>query len=105
MNDLRSIRHSAGLTQDNLAQLTGLSQPHIASIEAGVVLPRKRTRKRIEGLLGAEIDWQQTLSSDKEHVTRQMIEMLNLQAEGVLERIGHVKRVLHTIEQNLKPLQ
>ena len=102
MQDLRTVRETKRLTQQGLSKLVGLSQPHLASIESGKLLPQKKTRIRIEGILGKTIDWQQTISYDRENVTRQMIELLNIQAEGVLERVGHVKRIVNEIEKTLK---
>ena len=105
MNDLRSIREERRLTQQDLAGITGISQPHIQALEAGKYLPQLRTRKRIEQILGAEIDWLATTSGDKDHITRQLLEMLNIEAENVLERISHVRRILHEIEQSIKAIE
>ena len=40
---LRQARRAAGLTQRQLATLTGLKQPAIARIESGAVIPRVDT--------------------------------------------------------------
>jgi len=105
MSNLRTVREQKRLTQQDLAGITGISQPHIQALEAGKYLPQRRTRKRIEQILGAEIDWQLTITFDKSHITAKMIELLNLQADGVLERVTHVKRLLHSIEQSLKTIE
>lgn len=99
--DLKSVREQKRLTQKDLSDISGLSQSHIASIETGQLLPRKATCKRIERLLGSVIDWQKTLSADKPYVTDQIVEMLNLSADGALERVQHVKKVLHQIENEI----
>ncbi len=106
MNDLRSIREQRKLTQEDLSSLSGLPQSHLSALENGRFLPNKKTRKRVEQIVGHySIDWQQTVTGDKDYITRQLVELINLQVEGVQERIGHVKRVLQTIEQNLKTLE
>ena len=105
MQDLRTIREQRKLTQVDLSSLSGLPQSHLSALENGRYLPNQSTRRKIEMLLGHSIDWQQTVSGDKNHITARMIELINLEAENVLERIGHVKRVLHTIEQQLKTIE
>ena len=102
MQDLRTVRESKRLSQVDVSQLTGVSQPHLSSLERGQYLPNERTRKRIEQLLGHSIDWQQTVSSDREHVTRMLLELINAEADGVLERVQHLKRILHEIEKTLQ---
>ncbi len=105
MNDLRTVREQKLLTQQDLASLSGLPQSHLSALENGRYLPNKRTRNSIERLLGSQVDWQQTVTGDKDYITAKMIELINLEAANVQERIGLVKRVLHTIEQQLKTLQ
>ena len=105
MQDLRTVRESKRLTQVDLSSLSGLPQSHLSALERGLYLPNKSTRKKIEQLVGSEIDWQQTVSGDKDHITRQLLEMLNIEAENVLERISHVRRILHEIEQSIKAIE
>ena len=40
---VKSARKRAGMTQQDLAQATGMPQPSIARIEAGTVVPRTAT--------------------------------------------------------------
>jgi predicted transcriptional regulator len=44
---LRRCRLSAGLTQRELARITGVPQPAIARVESGVVVPRVDTFDRL----------------------------------------------------------
>jgi len=99
MNDLRSIRNSAGLTQDDLAQLCGLSQSHIASIESGKLLPQKRTRAKLERLLGSEINWLTTLAQDRDHIGYALNELINTDEPGVSERIHYCRQYLHELSK------
>ena len=101
MQDLRSIREQKRLSQVDLAGITGISQPHIQALEAGKFIPRDGTRQKLEGILG-DIDWLDTASSDKDYVTRMLLELLNLQANGARARILHVKKILKVVEQSLK---
>lgn len=51
MDDLRTRRRAAGLTQSELARRTGIAQPNIAAIEAGRRTPSPATRERIDAAL------------------------------------------------------
>jgi transcriptional regulator with XRE-family HTH domain len=50
---LKQKRIAAGMTQDDLANLTGLSQPQISNLERGRNLPTLPTLDALERLLGA----------------------------------------------------
>jgi len=54
---LREARRHAGLTQRELARRTGVAQPTVARIEAGVAQPRVETLERLLAACG------QTLAS------------------------------------------
>ena len=102
MQDLRTVRESKRLSQQDLSELSGVSQPHLSALERGQYLPNKHTRLRIQQLMGSQIDWQLTITGDREQVTRMLLEMINVQADGVLARIAHVRRILHEIEKSLQ---
>lgn len=51
MDDLRTRRRAAGLTQSELARRTGIAQPNIAAIEAGRRTPSPTTRERLAAAL------------------------------------------------------
>ena len=54
LSNLKRIRLQIGLSQTALAKRAGVTQAHIAKIEAGKVDPRFSTVKRIMGCLEAE---------------------------------------------------
>ncbi|MFB7776942.1 helix-turn-helix domain-containing protein [Streptomyces bauhiniae] len=54
---LRIARREAGLTQDQLAERTGLDRVQISEIERGYRDARLSTLMRIEGALGAHLTW------------------------------------------------
>ena len=47
MPDLRMLRLTAGLTQVQLAEMAGVSQPKLSQYERGVTTPKPETLKRI----------------------------------------------------------
>lgn len=49
-------RHRKGLTQSELAELSGISQTQISKIESGYVYPQASTRAKIEKVFG-EVDF------------------------------------------------
>lgn len=51
-----ALRTRLDLTQADLAQLAGMSQPEIARIEAGKVSPKWETISRIFDAAGAELE-------------------------------------------------
>lgn len=50
-----SIRKEKGITQEQLAEKTGLRQTHISRIERGVYMPRIDIAERIAEALGCRI--------------------------------------------------
>ena len=52
---LRNARSDAGLTQRQLAQRTGVAQPTIARIEAGVADPRTQTLAKLVSACGHDL--------------------------------------------------
>jgi len=87
------------LTQQELAEVTGVSQPHIAAIESGQLLPRRRTREKLTGILGPEIDWVTTYAADKGHIGYALRELLNVEEPGVQERLRFCRQYLHALEK------
>jgi len=54
---LRAIRNLRGLTQDKLATLSGIPQPHISDIEVGKILsPTGETIVKLAEALGITTD-------------------------------------------------
>lgn len=98
MQDLKTIRQQKNLTQSNLSELSGLSQPHIVALESGQFLPRRKTRQRIERILGSEIDWVATYAADRDHIGYVLKELLNPQEPGMEDRLKFCKQYLHAIE-------
>lgn len=58
--DLKQARTKMKMTQIELAEKTGLSQTALSQIETGYAYPRFSTCKKIEEVLGVEIDWMKT---------------------------------------------
>jgi ribosome-binding protein aMBF1 (putative translation factor) len=52
---VRAARRRAGVSQSELAELAGMSQPSIARLERGVVSPTVITLDRIARALGADL--------------------------------------------------
>jgi len=99
MKDLRTIREERNLSQQDLADLTGLSQSHIANIESGQLLPNSRTCKRIEKVLGSEINWLTTLAQDRGHIGYALRELINSEAPGSSDRILFCKQYLNELNK------
>ena len=103
MSDLKTVRKDAGLTQEDLAGLIGTRQGTLAEIETGKRIPRKRTIKKVESILGEEVDWRKTAAGDEEHqhIMVHMVTLLNEQKDGVKERIAFTRQCLQIIELTL----
>jgi transcriptional regulator with XRE-family HTH domain len=54
---LKSARKSAGMTQRELADATGLSQSYLAQIEQGDKMPSLETLQKIATSLGRDVAW------------------------------------------------
>ena len=52
--NLQRARHAAGLTQAELAERSGVSQPHISQLESGTWEPRLTTIMALATALGVE---------------------------------------------------
>ena len=56
MTIVKQIREAGRLTQSELAELGGTSQPTIAAYESGAKVPSLRTLRRLAGAAGFELD-------------------------------------------------
>ncbi len=54
---LAGLREDAGLTQEQLADIVGVSQSMIARIEAGDREPRRHTRIKLASIFKVKVDW------------------------------------------------
>ena len=61
MNNLQKSRKRRGMTQEQLASLTGICQENLSAIERGKWKTNEDTREKIESVLG-KIDWIETES-------------------------------------------
>ena len=57
MSLIRAWREHLGLTQEEVAQRMGITQPAYAKIESGKTQPRMATQKRLAAAMGVE--WEQ----------------------------------------------
>ncbi len=55
---IRYYREQAGMSQQDLADRIGATQPAISRLEAGGVSPGMRTMERIAEALGCVVEWQ-----------------------------------------------
>lgn len=67
---IRTMRLNAGLSQTQLAELTGLSQPQIATIERPISNPTIDTLKKIAEALGVRVSavvaqWDNAVAEEK----------------------------------------
>ncbi len=53
---LAKLREQRGLSQTDLAKLTGMKQPQIARLESGAHLPALSTLLRLLGVLGGKLE-------------------------------------------------
>jgi DNA-binding XRE family transcriptional regulator len=54
---IRAAREEAGMTQEQLAEATGLQQPHISRLEKGEHSPTAKTLKKIADAIGVEMSY------------------------------------------------
>ena len=97
--DLKSVREAKKLTQMDLSEISGLPQSHIAKIENGQLLPNHRTRRRIERILGSEVNWLTTLAQDRGHIGFALNKLINAEEPGVTDRIKYCKQYLNELEK------
>jgi transcriptional regulator with XRE-family HTH domain len=104
MQDLKSIREAKNLTQNDLAGLSGLPQSHISAIELGKLAANKRTRRRLERVLGP-VNWLTTLAVDRSHIGYALKELINLDHPGVRNRINFCKQYLNELAHMMKSIE
>lgn len=63
---LKVARADRNLSQNRLAEDTGLSQVTLSNIENGLVRPYRSTREKVERVLG-KIDWERTFTDGVVH--------------------------------------
>jgi transcriptional regulator with XRE-family HTH domain len=63
--ELAKLRERRGLSQTELAKLTGMKQPQIARLESGVHFPAFTTLQKLLGVLGGKLE----LTADACHLT------------------------------------
>ena len=74
----------------------------IIEIETGKRVPRRRTREKLEAMLGKGIDWRRTLSNgDKDHLFFVLEQFINESEPGASERIKFLRQALRMIEETL----
>ena len=100
--DLKSVREAKKLTQIDLSEISGLHQSHIAKIENGQLLPNAQTRRRLERLLGSEINWLTTLAQDRGHIGYALNELINMDEPGVTNRIKYARQYLCELEKLMR---
>lgn len=54
--ELAKLRELRGLSQTEVAQLTGMKQPQIARLESGAYLPQIGTLRKLLGVLGGKLE-------------------------------------------------
>ena len=59
--ELAKLRERRGLSQTDLARLTGIKQPQIARLESGAHFPAFSTLRRLLGVLGGRLELTQTV--------------------------------------------
>ena len=63
--ELANLRERRGLSQMELAKLTGMKQPQIARLESGAYFPSFSTLQKLLGVLGGKME----LTADACHLT------------------------------------
>ncbi|MBI5314738.1 MAG: helix-turn-helix transcriptional regulator [Nitrospirae bacterium] len=63
--ELAKLRERRGLSQTELAKLTGMKQPQIARLESGAHFPAFATLQKLLGVLGGKLE----LTADACHLT------------------------------------
>ncbi len=82
MIDLRTVRQKRGLTVYDLAS-GQLRLATVIEIETGKRVPRRKTREKLEAMLGKEIDWRATLAGpDRTHIMYALSEFVNEYGPG-----------------------
>ena len=101
LTDLRTTRSRKGLRIEDLASPM-LRPATISEIENGLRVPRRRTREKIESIVGP-VDWRKTLASgDRDHILYALSEFINEKGPGnPRDRIRYARQALKMIEDTL----
>ena len=101
IQDLRTTRIEKGLRLDDLASGM-LRSATVSEIENGLRVPRRKTRHKIESMIGP-IDWRKTLAaSGRDHIMLALVEFINETGPGnPQERIRFAKQALTMINETL----
>lgn len=76
--DLRTARKACNFTQQELADVIGVSHVTISNYETGRMMPTQENQQRIEQILDTSIDWQKTaLSAYTDVIKDALIEALH----------------------------
>ena len=59
--ELAKLRERRGLSQAEVARLTGMKQPQIARLESGAYLPQMGTLRKLLAVLGGKLELSATL--------------------------------------------
>ena len=59
---LKVVRSMHGMTQELLAEWSGISQVSISHIENGLVEPRQDTKEALQKIFDIPIDWEATFN-------------------------------------------
>ncbi|MGH2379064.1 MAG: helix-turn-helix domain-containing protein [Candidatus Limnocylindria bacterium] len=94
---LRQARARAGLSQRDLARLSGIPQPMISSIERGLQDPRHSTLERLLRACGQELDL--VLKAGEGVDPTQFIPAIGTALRERLAAAAHHAKVLDTIER------
>ena len=102
VSDLKTTRISKGLRLEDIASGM-LRTATISEIENGLRVPRRRTREKIESMIGP-ICWRKTLAAGgRDHILYALAEFVNETGPGnPRERIRFAKQALTMIEETLK---
>ena len=59
--ELAKLRERRGLSQTEVARLTGMKQPQIARLESGAYFPQMGTLRKLLGVLGGKLELSENL--------------------------------------------
>jgi len=66
-HSLKVTRVMHGMSQELLAELSGLTQTTLSFIENGMVQPQESSKKKIESVFDKPVDWTATYDTGRIH--------------------------------------
>lgn len=100
MEELKIVRKQKELTQIELAKLVNILPATLSDTENGIRVPHKKTKIKIEAILGP-IDWWKTLLKGPDHLIAEGLQTLIRPNKMYGKaRIRHAKQILKHMEQN-----